>query len=548
VKTIIRFPWVCCAAILLFWPAFTLALQPDEIALVVNKNSPDSQKLAAEYCKLRGVPANQVVTLDIPADEEMSFEQYDSSVVGPIRQFLSENKLKDQVKCLLTFYGVPFRIRDKHNSADEERERLQLRQQQFDTVGELQKIVEQMEAQAGRLDPSFAPGKGDSAEALLARSQAALSSIGRSLAAMTDLTAKSNELQALIGSLERLGGDATIDQRFGASQRNDPNKSDAEKERWIQLHDRVVNAQAEITHLEQFRWDAQARDQLRNLSRAHLGLIGLLRVLQAQIAYFNTDQTGSALDSELALLWWSYYPREKWLENPLNWNFRGRPPQTLMVMRLDGPDPATVEKMMQTSVQVENTGLQGIVAIDARGISPIDDKGNLNAFGEMDESLRHLAEVVRTRTTLSAKLDDQEPVFPPHSVKNVAIYCGWYSVQNYIPGCDFVPGAVGFHIASFEMVSLHTPSSRWVRGLLTDGVVATLGPVAEPYLSSFPKPDEFFPLLMTGELTLAEVYWKTTPMVSWMISCIGDPLYTPYKTNPALSVDDLSPGLRRALQ
>ena len=49
-----------------------------------------------------------------------------------------------------------------------------------------------------------------------------------------------------------------------------------------------------------------------------------------------------------------------------------------------------------------------------------------------------------------------------------------------------------------------------MRGLLIDGVVGTLGPVAEPYLQSFPTADEFFPLLLTGKLTLAEVYWRTT--------------------------------------
>jgi len=52
---------------------------------------------------------------------------------------------------------------------------------------------------------------------------------------------------------------------------------------------------------------------------------------------------------------------------------------------------------------------------------------------------------------------------------------------------------------------------------------------------------------MTGKLTLAEVYWKTTPLTSWMTTCIGDPLYTPYKVNPPLAADDVSPGLRSAL-
>jgi hypothetical protein len=99
---------------------------------------------------------------------------------------------------------------------------------------------------------------------------------------------------------------------------------------------------------------------------------------------------------------------------------------------------------------------------------------------------------------------------------------------------------VGFHVASFEMVSLRSDHERgWVKGLLSDGVVATIGPVAEPYLVAFPRADDFFPLLMTGKLTLAEVYWKTNPLTSWMMCCVGDPLYNPFKTNPAVKVADL---------
>lgn len=32
---------------------------------------------------------------------------------------------------------------------------------------------------------------------------------------------------------------------------------------------------------------------------------------------------------------------------------------------------------------------------------------------------------------------------------------------------------------------------------------------------------------MTGKLKLAEVYWLTNPLVSWMNALVGDPLYTP---------------------
>ncbi|MGD0464248.1 MAG: TIGR03790 family protein [Tepidisphaeraceae bacterium] len=519
----------------------TAALQSDEILLVTNKNSPDSQKLAELYCQLRGVPSAQIVALDLPNEEEMAFSTYETGVVAPVREFLEDHQLQTKVKCLLTFYGVPFRNRAKVNTFDEQHELAEMQRLQWSLTDQLKQTVGRIETEAGGLDPSFQPGVGDSVRALLARAQAGLSAIGPKIPGIADETARNQQLGQWLSGLETIGGKAEIDARMGVAERGDPSKTDDQRRYWIDLHQRVVAARAQVQQLQALRWDSQARAGLRAVCAANFGVIGTLRVLEMQINYLTTGTTPSATDNELTLLWEDNYPRQRGLNNPLNLQYRNSATHTLMVMRLDGPDPATVRRMMQTSVEVEKRGLRGIVAIDARGLTPIDDKGKPSAYGEFDQTLRDLAQLIRLKTDLTIRLDDQDIVFPPHSVKNVALYCGWYSVGHYIPGCDFNAGAVGYHIASFEMVSLHEPSSYWVRGLLSDGVVATLGPVAEPTLDAFPRPDEFFPLLLTGKLTLAEVYWKTTPMTGWMINVIGDPLYCPYKANPALQVEDLPP-------
>ena len=101
------------------------------------------------------------------------------------------------------------------------------------------------------------------------------------------------------------------------------------------------------------------------------------------------------------------------------------------------------------------------------------------------------------------------------------------------------------HIASYTLTTLHAPGSGdWVRQMLNDGAVASFGAVSEPYLHSFPNPNDFFPLILTGKVQLAEAYWRTTPLVSWRIVLVGDPLYTPYKQNPAIGIADLPPNLR----
>src|ERR1700722_6950835 len=87
-----------------------------EIALVVNTRVPASKKLAELYAAERHIPDGRIIELDIdpvtplyPA-EEIAFSEYDAKVAVPIRKFLVEHELRSQVKCIVTFYGVPFRI------------------------------------------------------------------------------------------------------------------------------------------------------------------------------------------------------------------------------------------------------------------------------------------------------------------------------------------------------------------------------------------------------------------------------------------------------
>ena len=46
---------------------------------------------------------------------------------------------------------------------------------------------------------------------------------------------------------------------------------------------------------------------------------------------------------------------------------------------------------------------------------------------------------------------------------------------------------MGYHIASYECETLKKEGSTvWCKRMLEEGVAATLGPVAEPYVQAFP--------------------------------------------------------------
>jgi uncharacterized protein (TIGR03790 family) len=399
----------------------------------------------------------------------------------------------------------------------------------------------------------------DALPGLVGRTDAAVNAAIKVLSREPDAGRRVPQFTRLLAPLETLLGRNQLTLRLGnpplaalAARPPTPAQVAAARDKGKEVAEEIVSLSS--TRLE----EPTARARIRELARENLGAFDDLGILMELKARINPAETQAAFDSELALVLWKQdYVRSRWQPNPLYFRRKyqdrlttrpaGAPPApapaaqprpTLMVTRIDAPTEQLAHDLITTSIKIEQEGLTGVAALDARGKKPTD------AYGRYDQTLRDLATLLRSKTKMSVVLDDQEPVFAKGAVKDVAIYCGWYSLRNYVPGMQFQPGAVGFHIASSELVALHNPQEKgWVHGLMTDGVVGTLGPVAEPYLQSFPAADEFFPLLLTGKLTLAEVYWLSNPLASWMNACIGDPLYRPYAKNPPLAVEDLPGGL-----
>jgi uncharacterized protein (TIGR03790 family) len=257
-------------------------------------------------------------------------------------------------------------------------------------------------------------------------------------------------------------------------------------------------------------------------------------------------ESQAAVDSELTLLWWDNYELGRWQPNLLNFQipevFRRDKPPLLMVCRLDGPTAAIAKRLVDHALAVEAKGLTGKVYVDARGIKFVAGQDAGFGYGGYDESLREMARLLEHDAKLPVTLDDKPELFAPGSCPECALYCGWYSLANYVDCCKFVPGAVAYHIASAEAVSLRNPDAKyWCKCLLEDGVAATLGPVAEPYTIGFPKPAEFFGFLVTGKYTLVECYARTMLLTSWMTVLVGDPLYNPYAKTPKLTVEQVKP-------
>ena len=530
------------------------ALSADELAMVINKNNPRSRELAEYYAQLRHVPAGRIIELDLPDAEEIPFATYQQAVAPQVRAFLADHKLQDKVRCLVTFYGVPLRVLDRQTNPGERAEVVSLRQELDATRKKLQPIVAEAEALAGEVDSSFSPLRSDQPEALLPRFESAVRFMLPRVNALTAATKKAGfverikAMQTQINQpLERGGGGGGAERGAGRGGDGGDGGAGAEPDLAGSENDAApvptdpAAAAAEARRLQTQKDDPAARARLRQIVRGTFGLFASASVLNEQVNYLSSEESGSALDSELALLLWPDYSYSKWLANPRNPRnrFPGAPP-VMMVMRLDAPDADRVKSMISDGIAVEKAGLSGKVVIDSRGIAPKKPDGSPDGFGVYDQYLRDAAVYLKQNSNLPLVVDDRPAVFLPGSVQDVAVYCGWYSVGNYVPSFTFAKGAVGYHVASFELLSMHDPNAKgWVPNMIKAGTDATLGAVAEPYLHAFPRPDDFLPLLMCGKLTLAEVYWDTTPLVSWKISMIGDPLYTPFAKAPAVTVQSL---------
>lgn len=538
------------------------ALEPEELLLIVNAKSPEGRELAEVYARARRVPDGRILELDLPFPaEQMTRAAYEADVIPTVRQFLTESGLAKKVTCAVTFYGVPLRVEGRANTPDDEKEAATLDEQVARIERELTADVEALEKLAAAHDSAFKPApaaapsppggrnpmespQAAAVQALGKRADAAMGAALGGIAKLTDREAKQDAVVQLRGSLEKLAGklEAVLklaDPKVGRALGEPVTREEVErsKAQLASIQRRLaerVNAPGASA--------AENRELSRRIARDNLGSFKYLVLLVQQRQTFETGQSEAAFDSELALVAWNGYPLAGWQLNPLHHRMAAlKTPPVMMVTRLDGPSPDVVRRMIETSVKVEQEGLSGNVVLDARGKAPPD------AYGKYDQTIRLLGQIVRTKTQLPLIIDDTESVFLPGSQQDVALYCGWYSLRNYVPAFAFKPGAIGFHIASAELVSLRGDNERgWVRNLLNDGVVATVGPVAEPYLHSFPAANEFFPLLMTGRLTLAEAYWKSNPLTSWMNTCIGDPLYAPFKAKPALKPEDLPEPLRAA--
>lgn len=522
------------------------SLRPDEVLLVYNRRVPASVELANYYAKVRNVPADRMCPLVLqPNTDDISREQFERMIRTPIKEYLNRHQLRDKIRCLVTFHGLPVRVGEQKPWPMADSLRDKWRKEVAATLPAFDQLIGELERLGGNPFPATVPASRP-AEGEYDRRVRAYFTARQAAAVRLDRMRRqgggAEEMRRFLAVVEKAEGAARL-LSFLASN---PGENHAMAEKKLDAAKEMVDR--ELTGaLDQLAGDPRSPDHDRgrqSLGRVQ-GLLGYLASLESDLARLDSKETAAAVDSELMLLWWRVYPRTRWVWNPLAWRNRvdplamnalppvDRDEPVMIVGRLDGPTPSVVRRMIDDSIEAEKNGLAGRFYIDVRGLSSND------AMGACDQDLRDLAQLARD-AGVDVTLDNRPEVFQPATCPDAALYCGWYSLRKYVDAFTFVPGAVGFHIASFEAIDLRKPNETgWCRGLLLDGVAATIGPVAEPYLHSFPRPKDFFGLLLSGRFTLGECYAYSVSLTSWMQMLLGDPLYRPFAVKPAVLIEQV---------
>jgi uncharacterized protein (TIGR03790 family) len=83
---------------------------PDQVLIVINKQSRESREIGQYYLEKRGVPLANLCTIDTAPNEQVTRELYDDEVEAPVGKFLNKRGLTEKILYIVTTAGVPLTI------------------------------------------------------------------------------------------------------------------------------------------------------------------------------------------------------------------------------------------------------------------------------------------------------------------------------------------------------------------------------------------------------------------------------------------------------
>lgn len=515
-------------------PAWSL-VTPEEVVVIANRNLPESLDLGNNYLARRNIPQDHLIALDLPTGESITRNEYIQFLSDPLRAELKRRSLDAAIRVLVTIWGVPLIVNGAVSTSEEET----WTQDAKDWSDSAKNLLEEHDR---RLTVWLYPEN----RASLSPSLPEEESVHKSLIGQGKLSEWKQQVTQVMQEIQRrLETTDDIDQKNAGIQM-------VEKTRhrifgrygWPEVSGKNPSAQSEPTEEELVVRNimmsllqnptAAKREKVYEVVQEGYGLLGIVTFANWEMKRYRHEESHASVDSELAMLWWEpgTYPLAGRIPNP--WYMTSSPDvqwpyPVLMVSRLDAPTVEIATSMIDRAIATDGKGLTGNIYVDARGLKG----GRPSSYAHYDHNLREFAQEMTGIPGMKVILENTEQRFSqPGQAPDVSLYVGWYRLRNYEDAFTFQPGAIGYHIASGEAVSLHNQNERgWCKNALEHGITVTLGPVREPYLTAFPLPTEFFGLIYSGQYSLVEAFALSSRYLSWQMVLLGDPLYRPWKGN-----------------
>ena len=88
------------------------ALKPNQIMVIADKDIAESMNIAKYYCAKRNVPQENIIALPLGKNltDTITREDYEKKLAEPIRRKLSTRQFTCEIRCLLTTYGIAFKV------------------------------------------------------------------------------------------------------------------------------------------------------------------------------------------------------------------------------------------------------------------------------------------------------------------------------------------------------------------------------------------------------------------------------------------------------
>ena len=101
---------LAAVAVLVAAPVSASAQSAENVAVIINDNSPDSQRIGQAYAATRSIPDSNVIHIRTSIEEGIDRDGYARTIEAPIATAIGRARLHDRILYLVLTKGVPLRI------------------------------------------------------------------------------------------------------------------------------------------------------------------------------------------------------------------------------------------------------------------------------------------------------------------------------------------------------------------------------------------------------------------------------------------------------